>query len=55
MAAFEEFSALHFILINLRWARVPTQEQAIIGRLQAALATVSQSHSSPARGTEKGK
>ena len=37
MAAFEEFSALHFILINLRWARVPTQEQAIIGRFQDAL------------------
>jgi hypothetical protein len=54
MAAFEEFSALHHP-DQLALGGVPTQEQAIIGRLQAALATVSQSHSSPARGTEKGK
>ena len=29
VAAFEEFSAFHFIIINSRWAGAPTQEQAL--------------------------
>jgi hypothetical protein len=29
MAAFEEFSTLHFIIINSCWAGAPTQEQAL--------------------------
>jgi hypothetical protein len=29
MAAFWEFSTLHFIIINSRWAGAPTHEQAL--------------------------
>jgi hypothetical protein len=45
MAAFEEFSTFHFILINSRWAGAPTQKQALReylrGRMWAAVRRLS--------------
>ena len=47
MAAFEEFSTFHFIMINSRWAGAPTQEQALkeylLQRMQEAVRRLSKS------------